>query len=171
MQKAGPFLGDYDTLFSPSESEHELARVCCTPPKRNQPTRFFPGRTYVICHDDLSESRLMCVDTGLEKRSAIKVAISRYSLGFVTLGSRQISQPFRKVRRLTSASLMISAARLKLGANTAILSMSMMTSLMIWSIASRCGTRVKIILNSDGDIVAPITRRVCETIDSAPCHR
>lgn len=40
-------------------------------------------------------------------------------------------QLFKKVRRRTSASLIISAAKLRLGAKTAILSISMITSLMI----------------------------------------
>lgn len=40
-------------------------------------------------------------------------------------------QLFKNVRRRTSASLIISAAKLRLGAKTAILSISMITSFMI----------------------------------------
>lgn len=80
-------------------------------------------------------------------------------------------QLLRKVLLRTSASLIISAARLRLGASTAYRSISMTTSLIIRSIVSPWETSVIKILESDGDMVAPMIRRVCDTIDSAPCHR
>jgi hypothetical protein len=66
---------------------------------------------------------------------------------------------------------MISAERLKLGARCTYLSTSVTTSLIIASTASRCGTSVERIAEREGDIVAPMTRSVCEAIERAPCQR
>lgn len=80
-------------------------------------------------------------------------------------------QELRNARLLTSASLIISADKLKLGARTAYFSTSTTTSLMMWSIASRLGTSVSRMLDSEGDMEAPMISRVCETTDKAPCQR
>jgi len=55
---------------------------------------------------------------------------------------------------------MISAERLRDGAKCAYRSISHTTSLIIASTVSRWGTRVERMEESEGDIVAPITRRV-----------
>lgn len=66
---------------------------------------------------------------------------------------------------------MISAERARLGARCEYRSISSTTSLMIPSMVSMCGTKVDIMDDREGDMVAPMTRRVCETMLRAPCQR
>lgn len=68
--------------------------------------------------------------------------------------------PPRNERRRISASRIISADKDSEGARCAYLSISRTTSLMMLSIVLGCGTSDARMEERDGDMVAPITRRV-----------